>query len=389
MSLKKNGPESMISVLSLLFLSLCFALPVQASLRAERQTFSFSKDGEQDLKNFLELCFLNDLTSADVLWANDLTADRLAEGVELIIPTSRQDILPVWQAVQKRRKNASETLVTIKLHGVPQYARETAAPPVAPRPMESAPSAAQAPSETPRPTKAASDAQAALPPQARSQGSEPRRPSPRKEEANRGKKADIREPVLLLSPDGDSPEGLMRLVISGDKLNIVRLPEAPKPRKSKVNGIQRTLIPVAPSEESSATRDAKNLRSKMLWPVDGRVSSGFGRRGRRAFHAGLDIPMPKGTSIRAAKDGVVKQTASAKSRGFRGYGNVIVLDHGNGISTLYAHCLAIKVKQGQRVRRGETIATVGRTGRATTNHVHFEVRVKGKPVDPISYLIPR
>ena len=124
----------------------------------------------------------------------------------------------------------------------------------------------------------------------------------------------------------------------------------------------------------------------MIWPVNGAVSSGFGRRGRRSLHSGIDIPMPKGTSIRAARDGVVKLVASAKSRSFRGYGNVVILDHGGGISTLYAHCLNIKVRQGQRVRQGETLATVGRTGRATTNHVHFEVRVNGKPVDPIPFL---
>ena len=93
--------------------------------------------------------------------------------------------------------------------------------------------------------------------------------------------------------------------------------------------------------------------------------------------------MPKGTSIRVARDGVVKLVASAKNRG---YGNVVILDHGGGISTLYAHCLNIKVRQGQRVRQGETLATVGRTGRATTNHVHFEVRVNGKPVDFIPFL---
>ena len=127
----------------------------------------------------------------------------------------------------------------------------------------------------------------------------------------------------------------------------------------------------------------------MIWPVNGAVSSGFGKRGRRSIHTGIDIPMPKGTSIRAARDGVVKLVASAKSRGFRGYGNVVIVDHGGGIVTLYAHCLDIKVRKGQRVRQGETLATVGCTGRATTNHVHFEVRINGKPVNPIPFLGPR
>ena len=149
--------------------------------------------------------------------------------------------------------------------------------------------------------------------------------------------------------------------------------------------------PPAPgfSSELPDPRVSRGTGSKMIWPVNGAVSSGFGKRGKRSFHSGLDIPMPKGTPIRAAKDGVVKQVIPAKSRGFRGYGNVVLLDHGGGISTLYSHCLELKVRQGQRVRQGEIIATVGRTGRATTNHVHFEVRINGRPVDPTPYLVPR
>ncbi|WP_347713226.1 hypothetical protein, partial [uncultured Fretibacterium sp.] len=124
MSLKrekyKNGHVPAIPVL---FLFLLFVLlvssPAQSAPRVERQTLSLSKDRKQDLKKLSELCRSNKLTSADVLWANDLTVDRLTEGTTLIIPASKQDILPVWQSIQKERKAETDTLVSIKLHGVP------------------------------------------------------------------------------------------------------------------------------------------------------------------------------------------------------------------------------------------------------------------------------
>jgi len=130
------------------------------------------------------------------------------------------------------------------------------------------------------------------------------------------------------------------------------------------------------------------VRGRMIWPVTGRVSSGFGRRGRRIHH-GIDIPMPAGTPILVALDGVVVASAGPRDRGFRGYGNTVVIDHGNGIVTLYAHNSQNKVTRGQQVRQGDVIALVGRTGRATTNHLHFEVRINGRPVDPIPFLKPR
>ncbi|NLL37083.1 MAG: M23 family metallopeptidase [Fretibacterium sp.] len=144
------------------------------------------------------------------------------------------------------------------------------------------------------------------------------------------------------------------------------------------------LLPSAPSAAASSPG-----AGRMLWPVSGRVSSPFGKRGRRSFHAGIDIPMPKGTPIRAAQAGVVTEVIPQRSKGFRGYGNVVIVDHGKGISTLYAHCLSFKVKKGQHVRQGDVLATVGRTGRATTNHLHFEVRLHGRPVNPIKYLPSR
>lgn len=127
-------------------------------------------------------------------------------------------------------------------------------------------------------------------------------------------------------------------------------------------------------------------RGSLAWPVRGRVSSGFGTRmhpilRERRLHAGIDIAAPTGTAIRAAAPGVVI------SSGYRnGYGNTVVIDHGGSLSTLYAHCSRLYVRAGQKVRQGETIAAVGSTGLSTGPHLHFEVRVNGRPVDPRSRL---
>ncbi|GHS90268.1 hypothetical protein AGMMS49957_15880 [Synergistales bacterium] len=142
---------------------------------------------------------------------------------------------------------------------------------------------------------------------------------------------------------------------------------------------------VAPTPYSSvAPRDGK-----MSWPVTGKITSGYGRRGKRRMHTGIDMPMPANTPIGSAADGIVADTGSSKNAKYRGYGNTVVIDHGNGVSTLYAHCLKLAVKPGTRVKRGDVVAYVGRTGRATTTHVHFEVRKNGKPVNPLPYLTAR
>jgi lipoprotein NlpD len=96
----------------------------------------------------------------------------------------------------------------------------------------------------------------------------------------------------------------------------------------------------------------------------------------------------KGVPIAAAANGIVS-VASNGGKGFSGYGKIVILDHGKGLYTLYAHCDKLLVKMGQRVKAGEYIATVGRTGRATTNHCHFEVRIAGKKYDPLAYLPKR
>ncbi|MDX9917851.1 MAG: peptidoglycan DD-metalloendopeptidase family protein, partial [Gudongella sp.] len=127
---------------------------------------------------------------------------------------------------------------------------------------------------------------------------------------------------------------------------------------------------------------------KMSWPVPGhsRISSPFGYRIHPIFkvkklHTGIDIPAPTGTSVTAAAAGTV-----IYSDWLGGYGKAVMLDHGGGIVTLYAHNSAIVVSDGQVIKRGDTIAKIGSTGNSTGPHCHFEVRKDGAYVDPIPWL---
>jgi murein DD-endopeptidase MepM/ murein hydrolase activator NlpD len=124
-----------------------------------------------------------------------------------------------------------------------------------------------------------------------------------------------------------------------------------------------------------------------LWPLEGRVASGFGQRidpfnGEGAFHEGIDIDAPLGTQVRAAGDGDVTVAVSSNV----GYGREIMLDHGHDVVTLYGHLSAIAVVVGQHVIRGQIIGYVGQSGRATGPHLHYEVRVHKVAVNPHKYL---
>jgi len=119
----------------------------------------------------------------------------------------------------------------------------------------------------------------------------------------------------------------------------------------------------------------------------GRLSSGFGYRrdpftGKTAFHSGIDIAAPRGTSIYAAGAGKVTFSGYNSS----GYGYMVEIQHNNGLKTVYAHCSKLYVKTGDFVGKGDLIAAVGSTGRSTGPHLHFEVRVNGKAVDPRQYV---
>jgi murein DD-endopeptidase MepM/ murein hydrolase activator NlpD len=124
-----------------------------------------------------------------------------------------------------------------------------------------------------------------------------------------------------------------------------------------------------------------------VWPVRGWVTSGFGVRtspftGSRKFHEGIDIAARLGNPVYSTADGMVL-FAGAKS----GYGKVVFVDHGYGVSTRYGHLSGIDVTAGQRIQRGEIVGRVGSTGRSTGPHLHYEVLVAGVPVNPYSYIL--
>jgi murein DD-endopeptidase MepM/ murein hydrolase activator NlpD len=124
-------------------------------------------------------------------------------------------------------------------------------------------------------------------------------------------------------------------------------------------------------------------------PIDGPVGSGFGFRsdpftGRPALHTGLDFPAEIGTVIHAAAGGMVVSTDKHAD-----YGNMVEIDHGNGLVTRYAHTSKVLVKTGDLVKRGQPVAEVGTSGRSTGPHLHFEVLVEGVPQNPARFLAGR
>ena len=144
---------------------------------------------------------------------------------------------------------------------------------------------------------------------------------------------------------------------------------------------RQSAAPAPPAETSGGDRsDGRASGSGMIWPADGPVTSGFGFRWGR-LHAGIDIGASSGAPIDAAKGGTVIMA------GFNGgYGNTVIVDHGGGISTLYAHMSRVGTGEGAVVKQGQRIGSVGSTGNSTGAHLHFEVRVGGSAENPMRYL---
>jgi len=157
---------------------------------------------------------------------------------------------------------------------------------------------------------------------------------------------------------------------------------------------QRRLAKVPPparprGQEGTPATGFGAFRGRLLWPAEGKVVGDFGiqvnpRFGTKTFRNGIDIGVPEGTSIAAVYGGRVLYTGW-----FRGYGNLIIVDHGGEYYTLYAHVAEIKVKEGDEVKQGQSIGTVGDTGSLQGPRLYFEVRYEGRPLDPSLWLQPR
>jgi len=160
-------------------------------------------------------------------------------------------------------------------------------------------------------------------------------------------------------------------------------------RNTALSGIASQALASGLHPASTLTDWVRLADAPSLWPVMGRVSSSFGERidpmgaegGEGEFHRGIDIAAPVGTPIHATADGVV-----ARAGWGTGYGREVVLNHGRGITTLYAHMEAIAVLPGETVSRGQVIGYVGVSGHTTGPHVHYEVRIRGIAVNPYRYM---
>jgi murein DD-endopeptidase MepM/ murein hydrolase activator NlpD len=196
------------------------------------------------------------------------------------------------------------------------------------------------------------------------------------------------------APSGrDASHGITHTVSRGETLySIARAYGKEVEELARINNLadasrlevgQQLFIPGATEHRSGLPAVAGGDRSRVIlaWPVRGEILSPFGAPRPGRTHEGLDIRGRNGEPVVAAAAGKVIFSGT-----MRGYGKVVILDHGGGLETRYAHNKKLLVRAGQRVSRGQKIATVGHTGNATGDHVHFEVRRNKVAVDPVRYL---
>ncbi len=139
--------------------------------------------------------------------------------------------------------------------------------------------------------------------------------------------------------------------------------------------------PAPPARDTDKAPAELPPRGAWRWPIDGPVSSRFGTREHGAWHNGLDIAAREGTAVHAALAGEVSFAGTQGN-----FGRLVVLDHGRGLTTWYAHLKSFDVRRGQKIGQGEAIAESGSSGNARGPHLHFEVRRDGKPIDPLVVL---
>ncbi len=426
-----------------LLFTLIFAAVADA---AKWETLTFTEDLTKGFIDLDKYCMLHNISVPDVLWANNIenSADIKA-GTSIYLPANQADLLAIWQnngawkptalvpvtsaaaankiadehekKVEAKKEKAKleaqiaphasghvtpmeKTIIDPKESAQLQaqledLMRVTDAPKIeAPAPKNKT---ASLPSSTakfnPKFPDIITDMKVESPKDAITKMAKPDKDL--RETSKKKAAAPATEPIIVLSPNGNASQGPMRLLIVGDKVEVVRVPEKAAPKAPTVADLDH-VFGTTPDylsyynfnslpKSNNYTLNLRNLGGKMMWPVEGKVSSFFGMRGKRK-HEGIDIPMPAGTPIRAAKNGVVTRTGNNSTPGFRGYGNFVMLDHGGGLQSFYAHCSSVSVKEGQRIMQGQVIGAVGSTGRSTANHLHFEVRVNNAKVDPIPYL---
>ena len=215
------------------------------------------------------------------------------------------------------------------------------------------------------------------------------------------------------SPTMSAPIAGMHVVIPGETLHSiarlygVHVSELAKANRLLPNATVRVgdsiiipsnaketshVIPSPPPDNADAAPAAPEGRVKTAepagglpsfgWPVRGRVIAGFGPRPNGRQNDGIDIAVPNGTPVKAAADGTVAYAGNE----LKGYGNLVLIWHNNGYVTAYAHAREILVKRGDRVKRGQVIATSGSNGGVNAPELHFEIRKGATPVDPAQFL---
>ncbi len=412
-----------------------------AHAAAKWETMTFTPDLAQDFSTLTEYCRAREIAVKDVFWANHTDAEDIKAGSTIYLPARQADLLAIWQNIGAWQPKAlvpvtsgaaarrliepeqkpqtapvQATQTQPKIQTAPVEAAQTQ-PKIQTAPVEATqtqPKIQTAPTQEELLAQLSATAPAPAPAaQARTQqaATQNTRPSPAKAIAQMAKPdkiltakpkppkqelAGIMDPIIILSPNGDPTNGPMRLVISGDKVEVVKLPQSAAPKKPTMADATAPFtssysylpyyntLPKAGNNNVMTNLNA--LNGKMMWPVDGKISSPFGKWRGKHKHEGIDIPMPAGTPIRAARNGVVLRTGNNSTMGFRGYGNFVMLDHGGNVKTFYAHCSKVAVAEGQRVMQGQIIGYVGSTGRSTANHLHFEVRINDAKVNPVPYL---
>ncbi len=200
-------------------------------------------------------------------------------------------------------------------------------------------------------------------------------------EATRDRMAQLRAQAAVAEADLDNKKQQQQVALEQNEKSQQAIFDENERLEAESNALSEKILKI------QAARNGGVIGSISNWPLSGyyEISSPFGWRThpisrKKSLHTGVDLPAPTGTVIHAAGAGVV-----IFAGWYGGYGNAVVIDHGGGISTLYAHQSQLAASEGQQVTAGQTIGYVGSTGLSTGPHLHFEVRVNGNPTDPLQY----